>query len=247
MVAHRVLWAMPVMVLLVAWRGRLREVVAALRDSGHRTLLVATALLISVNWLVFVWAVQTGHVLETSLGYFVSPLVYVALGYVFLGELRRLQAAAARAAGVVWLMALLPALGALFLAVTFAVYGPAARQADALVGLTVETVFLAPVAAAYVALFVRGESAWLSRGAGGAASSRSPASSRPCLLWFAIAARRSVSTLGFFQYLAPTGQFFLAVSPTATFTSSHAVASAIWCGSSHPSGGADRPAVASEP
>jgi chloramphenicol-sensitive protein RarD len=234
MVAHRVLWAMPVMMMLVAWRGRMGEVGAALRDPRHRTLLATTALLISLNWLVFVWAVTTGHVLESSLGYFMNPLVNVALGYVFLGErLRRLQAVAVglAAAGVLWLAASHPdgLWSALFLAVSFALYGLLRKRAgvDALVGLSIETVFLAPIAAVYVAvLFARGESASLSRGAGGATLVflAGLVTTLP-LLWFANAARRlRFGTLGFFQYLAPTGQFFLAVFAYGeTFTVSHAV------------------------
>jgi chloramphenicol-sensitive protein RarD len=234
MVAHRVLWALPVVLALVAWRGRTGDVGAALRDARHRTLLAGTALLISVNWLVFVWAVQSGHVLESSLGYFMNPLVNVALGYAVFGErLRRLQAVAVAlaAAGVAWLAASHPEglWSALVLAVTFSFYGLLRKRAgvDGLVGLTVETVFLAPIAATCVVLlFARGESAAASRGAGGftLVALAGVVTTLP-LLWFAIAARRlRFGTLGFFQYLAPTGQFLLAVFAYGeTFTVSHAV------------------------
>src|SRR5688572_6631014 len=80
LVAHRVLWALPVMVALVASRRRLAEVPRALRDPAHRRLLAATAALVAVNWLLFVWAIQADRVLEASLGYFVNPLVNVVLG-----------------------------------------------------------------------------------------------------------------------------------------------------------------------
>jgi chloramphenicol-sensitive protein RarD len=235
MVAHRVLWSLPVVMLLVAWRGRMGEVASALRDPRHRRLLAATALLISANWLVFVWAVQSGHVLESSLGYFVNPLVNVALGYVFLGErLRPLQgvAVALAAAGVAWLAVAHPQglWSAGVLAVTFAVYGLLRKRAgvEALAGLAIETLFLFPFALAFAAvLLARGESAVLSRGSGGffLVALSGVVTSLP-LLWFAVAARRlRFSTLGFFQYIAPTGQFLLAVLAYGeAFSPAHAVA-----------------------
>jgi chloramphenicol-sensitive protein RarD len=235
MAAQRVLWALPVTLLLVAARGRLREVGAALRDPGQRRVLAATALLIGANWLVFLWAVETSHVLESSLGYFVNPLVNVALGTVFLGErLRRAQAVAVAlaGAGVLWLAVTHPGAlwSALFLAATFAGYGLLRKSApvDGLVGLAVETVLLAPFAlGAVLFLLARGESGASSRGLEGLLllASSGVVTSLP-LWWFANAARGlRLTTLGFFQYLAPTGQFLLAVLAYGEpFTASHAVA-----------------------
>jgi chloramphenicol-sensitive protein RarD len=240
MVAHRVLWALPVMIALVAWRRRLAEVWRAIRAPGHRGLLLLTATLVSVNWLVFIWAIGADRILEASLGYFVNPLLNVLLGVVFLGErLRPGQTAAVLLAtlGVAWLTVSLGALPwvALLLAGTFGAYGLLRKRAgvDALVGLAVETAFLAPVGAAYVALaLARGESAVLRGGPGFAALvvASGLVTALP-LLWFANAARRlRYATLGFFQYLAPTGQFLLAVvAYREPFTSAHAVAFAcIW-------------------
>ena len=235
MVSHRVLWAMPVMVALVAWRGRLREVAAAMRDPAHRRLLLLTSLLVSVNWLVFIWAIQARRVLEASLGYFVNPLVNVALGFAVLGErLRRLQTVAVllAAAGVAWLAVRAGTFPwvALTLAGTFSCYGLLRKRAgvDALVGLAVETVFLAPVGAAVVLFaLARGESGVLGRSVFDVTLvlSSGLVTAVP-LLWFANAARRlRYATLGFFQFVTPTGHFLLAVlAYREAFTATHAVA-----------------------
>jgi chloramphenicol-sensitive protein RarD len=240
MVAHRVLWALPVMVAIVAWRGRAREVLDAIRDRRHRGLLLATSALVSANWLVFIWAVQDAHVLESSLGYFVVPLLNAVLGVAFLKErLRPLQAAAVvlAAAAVAWLTVSVgaPPWKALALAGTFAAYGFLRKRAgvDGLVGLTVETLFLAPVGAAVaIALLARGDAAFLHRGfRNDALMVASGLVTALPLLWFANAARRlRLTTLGFFQYLSPTGQFLLAVFAYGEpFTHDHAVAfSLLW-------------------
>jgi chloramphenicol-sensitive protein RarD len=235
MVAHRVVWALPVLWLLLARGSRIREVVRALKDARHRTLLIATALLVGSNWLVFIVAVQSDRVLESSLGYYVNPLVNVLLGTLVLGErLSRRQTAAVAVAtlGVTWLavsMGTLPWI-ALVLAFTFGFYGLLRKMAgeDALVGLAVETVLLLPLAlAALVVLVLRGEAAFLDGGPSllGLVAISGVVTALP-LLWFAHAARRlRFATIGFFQYLSPTGQFLLAVFVFGErFTDAHAVA-----------------------
>jgi len=235
LVGHRVVWSLPVLLIVVLRRRRLREVVAALRDPGHRALLAVTAALVSLNWLVFLWAVESDHVLEASLGYFVNPLVNVALGVVFLHErLRRRQgwAVALAAVGVTYLAIALGAVPwiSLVLALTFGTYGLLRKQAgvDGLVGLHVEVVLLVPVAVAWLAWrTARGESEFLAQGwASAARIAASGLVTALPLLWFANAARRlRYTTLGFFQYLAPTGQFLLAVLAFGeAFTRAHAVA-----------------------
>jgi chloramphenicol-sensitive protein RarD len=231
MVAHRVVWALPVLWLLLARGSRIREVVRALKDARHRTLLIATALLVGSNWLVFIVAVQSDRVLESSLGYYVNPLVNVLLGTLVLGErLSRRQTAAVAVAtlGVTWLavsMGTLPWI-ALVLAFTFGFYGLLRKMAgvDALVGLAVETVLLL---AALVVLVLRGEAAFLDGGPSllGLVAISGVVTALP-LLWFAHAARRlRFATIGFFQYLSPTGQFLLAVFVFGErFTDAHAVA-----------------------
>ena len=220
-VMHRTVWAM-VFVLLVltvmkrwAWIGALRHqprVVGAFALS---------ALLLSTNWLVYVWAVQNGHVLDTSLGYFMLPLVNVALGLVFLNERpRRGQwfAVSVAAAGVLWLAlqtAHVPWV-ALVLALTFGFYGLLRKVATlgALEGLALETMMLAPIGAV-----VLGYWAWQGQGVLAQGTSTDlgwlvlagPLTAVPLLLFAAGARRIPMTTMGLLQYISPTLQFALGI------------------------------------
>lgn len=237
--AHRVFWSAALLGAFLAWRGGLGTAVAAAFPLRRLATLGATTLLISANWLVFIWAVSSGHILAASLGYFVTPLVNVLLGVVFLREsLSRLQLLSVllAGAGVLWLL-----LGhgsslwiSLALAVTFGLYGLVRKAAriDAVGGLFVETALLAPPALIYLA----------SRAAAGTgALGSSPGTSVLLalagvitvlpLVWFAIGVQRlRLSTMGFVQYLTPSSQFALAVAVyREPFTHDHAVAFAfIW-------------------
>ncbi|MEI9852861.1 MAG: EamA family transporter RarD [Sphingomonas sp.] len=217
--AHRVLWSLVLLVAVVAALRRVRSVAAAVRG---RTLLLllASSALIAVNWLVYIWAVQHAHVLEASLGYFINPLVNVALGLALLGErLRRVQAVAigVAAAGV----AILAVSGggsiwvSLALALTFGTYGLVRKVVaiDALGGLTVETLLLAPFCLAIVF-----HAAGTGQGAFGQSFGidlllvlAGPVTAAPLLLFAAAARRMPYSTLGLLQYIAPTLQFLQAV------------------------------------
>lgn len=220
--AHRVVWSLAVSALLLSVGRRWRELRQVL--SGRATLvpLLATSALIGSNWLVFIWAVNHARVLEASLGYFLTPLVNVALGRAFLGErLLPLQgwAVALAGCGVAWL-----ALGvdevpwvALFLAGTFALYGLLRKLAPVspVPGLAVETLLLAPAAGAWLA--------WLELRGGGAFGDADPGvvalllasgavTAAPLLLFAAAARRLPLSTLGFFQYIGPSLTFLLAIT-----------------------------------
>jgi chloramphenicol-sensitive protein RarD len=181
----------------------------------------ASALLLSANWITYIWAVSNGHVVEASLGYFITPLVNVCLGFGLLGERpRRAQwiALAIAAGGVVWLTTSAGRLPwiALVLGLSFGAYGLLRKVAalGALEGLTLETLILAPAAVVAMAWWWGGgptsfpapslaANAWL-LGLG-------PATTLPLLL-FALAARKlSMTTLGLVQYLSPTIQFLLGI------------------------------------
>jgi chloramphenicol-sensitive protein RarD len=202
--------------------------------------LVSTAL-ISSNWLLYIWAVNSGHILDASLGYFINPLINVLLGVGFLRErLGKFQGAAVAlaASGVVALaihQGSLPWIS-LVLAVTFALYGLARKRAhiDPVAGLLIETSILMPFASLYLGLQA-------ARGAGifGASPSITAlllstggVTATP-LIWFAIGVRTlRLSTMGLIQYVSPTIQFLLAVGVyREQFSMAHGVAFAfIWVG-----------------
>ena len=221
MVAHRSLWSLLFLLVLLAASGRLSALGAVLRKPRQAALLLGTGSLLAVNWGVFIWAVSHGKVVESSLGYYVNPLVMVALGVVFLKErLRPRQAlAVAIAAVAVAVLTVLrgaPPWIALALAFSFGLYGLIRKVAavDALVGLTVETLLLAPFALALlVVLEARGAGSFLHQDgrADLLIAASGPITALP-LLWFAHAARRlRYATLGQFQFLTPTCHFLLAV------------------------------------
>ncbi|THF54795.1 EamA family transporter RarD [Pseudothauera rhizosphaerae] len=219
-VAHRVLWsALFLAALLALWRGF--DGLARLRGQPRLMgLLAFTALLTGSNWLVFVWAISAGRLVEAALGYFINPLVSVLLGRIFLGErLRPLQklAVGLAAAGVLWRVVQVgsPPWIALFLALTFGFYGLLRKRApvDAVSGLFVETLITAPLALGYLAwlgahgtlAFGRGASTdWLLPLAG-------VLTAVPLMLFAVGTQRLPLATVGFLQYIAPTLNFLLAV------------------------------------
>ena len=237
--AHRVAWSALFMAALVTALRRWPTVLLQLRRPGVMRTLTASALLISTNWLVYIWAVQSGRVLEASLGYFITPLVSVLLGVVFLHEplsRRQLVAVALAAAGVMWMVLRVGKVPwvALVLAASFGLYGLLRKQVpvDAVAGLLAEVVVLAPLAVGWLL--------WLTwRGAGHLGSSPSVTAlltltgvvTAVPLLLFAMGVRRlSLATAGLLLYLNPTTQFALAVWRFGeAFTASHAVAfGCIW-------------------
>jgi chloramphenicol-sensitive protein RarD len=217
--AHRVVWSVLLLVGIVVLLKRGGAMLTAARG---RTLLLlcASAALIAVNWLVYIWSVQHGHVLEASLGYFINPLVNVALGMLVLGErLRKWQGVAIAIAGAGVLLMTLSGGGAvwisLVLALSFGLYGLVRKVAaiDALGGLTIETLLLAPLCIAWL-----GYSA--TQGATGFGQSvrldilillAGVITATPLLMFAAAARRMPLSTLGLLQYLAPTLQFGIAL------------------------------------
>jgi len=237
---HRILWSL-VLLLGLAWlRGSWPAARAALCCRRTLLTLCVTTLLIAGNWLVFIWAVANDHVLQASLGYYINPLVNVLLGFLFLRErLRRWQIGAVvlAAIGVGYLTFAgkqFPGL-ALFLALTFGCYGLLRKTArvDAPVGLTIETALLMPPALAYLGYqMLHGHAVFLrdSLPMDGLLLLAGVVTAAP-LLWFTEAARRlRLATLGFLQYLSPTGHFLLAVLAFGEpFTWAHGVTFAcIW-------------------
>jgi chloramphenicol-sensitive protein RarD len=220
--AHRVLWSLVVVAVLLAVTGRFGRVRAAVADRRRLLALTAAAVVIAVNWGTYIYGVTNERVVETSLGYFVNPIVTVLLGVLVLGErLRRAQWAALGLAGVAVLVLTVengrPPWIALVLAFSFGAYGLLKKTAGvgAVEGLAIETAVLLPVAAAYVAFLVAtGAGTFGSEGPGhGALLALSGlVTAVPLLAFGAAASRIPLTTLGLLQYLAPTIQFVLGVT-----------------------------------
>ncbi len=215
-VAHRIIWSLLFLaIVLTAMRGW-RELRAAM-SARVLTLLGAGALALSLNWGTYVWAVQANQVVEGSLGYFINPLVSVALGVLFLGEqLRRAQWAAVAIATLAVLV-LSVAMGrppwvSLILALSFGLYGLLKKQADvgAVQSLTIETALLFPVAAATIAVLAVNGTWSVGTGGPGIATLLvllGPVTAIPLIAFGAAATRIPLSTLGLMQYFTPTVQF----------------------------------------
>ena len=216
-VLHRMVWSLAFVLLVLAALRRWTWLREALRSPRLLATFAVSSLLLAANWLTYIWAVNNGHVLDASLGYFILPLVNVALGFVFLHERPRpgqWLAFGIAAAGVLWLALLtghVPWI-ALGLALSFGFYGLIRKLAPlgALEGMSLETMLLAPLAA--VALLWGHQSGsmpahdthtWLLFLLCG------PVTAIPLLLFSAGARRVPLSTMGILQYLTPTILLFL--------------------------------------
>ena len=219
-IAHRVVWTVVFVGFWLAYAGRIGEVRAALSDRAVIIRLAASTILIATNWLIFVWSIGAARVLEVSFGYFINPLVSVAIGFALLGE--RFSKLQATALAVAILAIGIQATGlsqfpwiSLALAFSFAVYGFIRKTVDVKPspGLFVETLVLAPVALGYLL--------WISR-AGYGHFLATPGetvllaftgilTALPLILFATGARRLPLSTVGILQYLAPSIHFLLAV------------------------------------
>ena len=221
-IAHRVVWAMLLMTLLIGFGRGFGD---ALRLARQPALLARVALaagLVIANWLVFVWGVNNGRIMETALGYFVLPLLNVALGVLVLNERMRpwqwvavaldgvgVAIEATRASDLPWI--------ALLLAGTFGIYGLLRKQLplDAASGLFLETVCMTPPALAWLAWIAYADEAHFGVGSGFSTDLllvlTGPVTAIPLLL-FAVAARRlPLSVMAFLQYFAPSISFLVAL------------------------------------
>src|SRR3954467_11355852 len=217
--AHRIVWSLVVMAGVVVVPRRGRSLRTTLADRRTRSLLAVAAVLITVNWGTYIWGVNHHHVVETSLGYFINPLVSVLLGVVVLGErLRTLQWVALGIATVAVLALTVeyghPPWVALILAFSFGSYGLAKKKANAgaVESLAIETMVVFPVAISYVLFLVgTGDSTFGNHGPLHAALvvGTGLVTVLPLLCFGGAATRIPLSTLGLMQYLTPTVQFIL--------------------------------------
>jgi chloramphenicol-sensitive protein RarD len=219
--AHRVLWSLVVMTVLVVALDKGAALRALWTRPRTRYAMIAAGVTIGFNWFTYIWGVNSGHVVETSLGYYINPLVTVLLAVGVLGErLRRLQWAAL-SIGALAVVVLSVELGrppwiSLVLAFSFGTYGLLKKQVGPgpVEGLTYETLVLAPFALGYLLwLSYVGESTGWSQGPGHVAllATTGLVTALPLLLFAGSANRIPLSTLGLLQYLAPTVQFLLGV------------------------------------
>jgi chloramphenicol-sensitive protein RarD len=220
-VLHRVVWSFLFLLPLVLVQHRTAEFLSALKNPRALLTLLATTVFVSTNWLLFIWAVNNGLVLQASLGYYINPLFSVLLGVVFLGEKLRpaqILAVLTAGAGVLYLTLSLGQFPwvALTLAFTFGLYGLVRKitPVSALVGLAVETLLLFPPAVGYLTyLHATHKGAFLraSLSTDLLLMASALATALPLLLFTLGARRLHLSTLGFMQYLVPSCFFLFAV------------------------------------
>ena len=217
--AHRILWSLVFVAVLVAGLARVTHLRAVLADRRRLRFIAVGAVFIAVNWGTYIWGVNSGHVVETSLGYFINPLVLVFMGVLLLGERLRPVQWVAIALAVLAVLQLTfdygrPPWIALILAFSFGTYGLMKKKADVGTneGLAIETAILAPAALTYLLVLqgsgeaTLGTEGWphavLLVGTGAITAI-------PLLLFGAAATRVPMTTLGILQYIAPMMQFAL--------------------------------------
>lgn len=242
MLIQRILWAAVLLALFTVVARRTARIRALLQRPRTLMALCASAILIAVNWGVFIWAVTHNHVLESSLGYYINPLLNVLLGFCFLGErLRPLQTVAVSLA-TAGVLVMIVAFGqvpwiSLILAGCFGGYGLIRKQAevDGATGLLAETLVLSPFALIWLAwMYTHGTAMFLRSdlridlllvGAGAVTVG-------PLVLFAAAARRLRLGTLGLFQYITPTAHFLTGVFLFGeTFTRADAITfTCIWSG-----------------
>ncbi|MEZ9301236.1 EamA family transporter RarD [Vibrio splendidus] len=238
--SHRVVWSFFLLAFLLHIGHSWRKVRDTLTSKPKMLYLVATSILVGANWLIFIWAVNSNHMLDASLGYYINPLINVLLGMLFLGErLRKLQWFAVALAAIGVLIQLI-AFGsvpivAITLAFSFGFYGLLRKKVslEAQTGLFIETLVMLPLAATYLLFIADSPTSDFSMNpmqlnlllvAAGVITTI------PLLCFTGAATRLKLSTLGFFQYIGPSLMFLLAVLIYGeAFTSDKAITFAfIW-------------------
>ncbi|MBU2645006.1 EamA family transporter RarD [bacterium] len=220
-ILHRIVWSFLFLMPIIILRGRWKEFLATIRNPKACAILMATALFVSINWLIYIWAVTNDHLLQASLGYYINPLVNVLLGMLFLKErFRHLQTLSLiiAAGGVLYLTLYFGQFPwiSLILAFTFGFYGLIRKMVAvaSLVGLAIETLMLSvPAGITLVVLYTNRTGVFLQTDTrtdlfllGASVVTAIP------LLLFTISARQlKLSTVGFMQYLAPTCMFLLGI------------------------------------
>jgi chloramphenicol-sensitive protein RarD len=241
--AHRIVWSFVFMLLLIAllgkWSTVIKECKAILTNKKQLIAVIFASIMITLNWLTFIWAVNSDHVLQASLGYYINPLISILLGILVLKETltkRQLVSFILAGAGVLYLTVsygVFPWVS-LLLAMSFGLYGLFKKRLDvgAFASLTIETMFITPIAILYLLIIPENifqantfftSSTMLLIGAG-------IVTAVPLLLFAGGARRIPLAMIGFLQYIAPTIMLILGVFVyNETFTTAHLIAfSLIW-------------------
>ena len=221
-VANRIIWSLLFLIILLACTRSIRKTLVDARSARTVGFLAIAAVLLAINWGTYVYAIETDHVVEASLGYFINPLVSVALGIVFLRERLRSGQWLAVGVAVAAVLVLTIAYGhppwiSLILAFSFGFYGLFKKQVGigSAQSLTIETAVLLPVALGITAwLGLTGQSAWLTQGASTwiLLVLLGPVTAIPLLAFGGAATRIPLSTLGIVQYITPVLQFIVAIA-----------------------------------
>lgn len=242
MLAHRIVWTLLALVLIVSLTGRLRAVFATLRQPKLMGRLVISGMLIGLNWGVWLWAISNGHVLDSSLGYFINPLVNVVLGVLVLKETLTRRQGVAVGIAALGVLGLVVGGGqfpwiALTLALSFGLYGLVRKitPVDALVGLFFETALVFTPCIAWLTWRAMTDPSGISvffpsPGLSALLIGTSVVTIVPLAAFVAATRRLPYATIGIFQYISPSGQFLLGVAVYGeTFTQGHAIAfGCIW-------------------
>jgi chloramphenicol-sensitive protein RarD len=242
LLCHRIVWSVVLLAAIVVAMRRGAAVRSVLKHPSQLKWLAVSSVLISINWLVFIWAVQHGRIVETTLGYFINPLLSVLLGVLFFHErIDRLQTVAIAIAAVGVLneivqVGVFPWIG-LTLALSFGLYGFVRKRVgvEAIIGLGIETSLLAPFALVGLGImFANGAAAFGTQGATVSSGliAAGAITSFPLVCFAAAALRLPLSVLGIFQYLSPSLSLAIAVFMfREPFTAANAMTfGCIWSG-----------------
>ena len=217
---HRITWSAVLTAILVVTIGRAKELFAVTRQKRHLGMLVLSASLVGANWLLFIWAVNNDRMVDASLGYFINPLINMVLGYLFFDERLALTQKFAAVLAVTGVMIQVIGFGqipwiALGLGFSFGFYGLIRKRiaVDSLVGLSIETTLLLPIAVAALVFSTSPTTNPMNNSAilNGLLLVAGPATTIPLLLFVFASKRLTLTSLGFYQYIGPSLMFIIAI------------------------------------
>lgn len=219
--SHRIIWSFILVLALILVLGRAGRLKPVLQNKKQMLRLALATCLLGGNWFLFIWAINNDHILDASLGYYINPLLNVAIGMAFFGERMRNMQLVAIALAVTGVLIQVISFGsvpwvALALACSFAIYGAIRKRLpiDSMTGLWLETLILLPAVLVYMVFFANSSAADMTQNTWQINTlliAAGVVTTAPLLCFTAAAQRIRYSTLGFFQYIGPSMMFILAV------------------------------------